>query len=108
MKGMQKWFTRVYMKNNVTTINMLQLERIYAEVVELKEYQLVGVRDIERLNSIILQKNQHIFNVDLYPTVFNKAGMLWKMLIDSHVFIDENKRIAFLVALLTLRMSTIF
>lgn len=108
MKGIQRQFTKAYMKDNVTTINMLQLELIYKKVVELKVNQLTGVRDIDRLNSIMLQQNQHIYNVDLYPTVFDKAGMLWKMLISSHAFIDGNKRIAFLVALMTLRMNNIY
>ena len=47
------------------------------------------------LNMIVNLPEQYVFGRPLYPTVFDKATILYVQLIKKHVFANANKRTAF-------------
>ncbi|MHB1405549.1 MAG: Fic family protein [Desulfitobacteriaceae bacterium] len=50
-----------------------------------------------KIKSVLDQQNPH-FGYDKYPTVFDKAAMLWYFLTKNHCFMDGNKRVGFYAA----------
>ena len=59
----------------------------------------VGVRDLDLLDSALNSCFQTFDDVDLYPTIEEKAARLGFSLVSNHPFIDGNKRIGVLVML---------
>jgi death-on-curing protein len=55
---------------------------------------MYGIRDKNSLDSISQSLNQIVFDVELYPTIIDKAAQLWFSLINSHCFYNGNKRTA--------------
>ena len=56
---------------------------------------LFGVEKIPgQLEGILLTIHQHVFGIDLYPTVEEKAANLLYFIIKDHPFFDGCKRIA--------------
>jgi death-on-curing protein len=53
----------------------------------------LGIRDIGLLDSSISQPKMTFDQKELYPTIYEKAGILSFSLIKNHSFIDGNKRI---------------
>ena len=51
-----------------------------------------GIRDIGLLQSAISRPKATFGGVDLYPTIFDKAGALFHSLMFNHAFADGNKR----------------
>jgi death-on-curing protein len=70
-----------------------------AEVVELHRRLLQatggasGIRDLGALESAVAQPKAAFGDVDLYPTLVEKAAALCLALVQSHPFIDGNKRV---------------
>jgi death-on-curing protein len=70
------------------------------EVVELHRRLLQatggapGIRDLGALDSAIAQPKATFGGVDLYPTLPEKAAALGFSLVQSHPFVDGNKRVA--------------
>lgn len=64
-----------------------------------------GVRDLERLKSVIANPQQEVFGEALYPTVYEKAAVYLRNIIADHAFIDGNKRTGILAALTFLQMN---
>jgi len=54
---------------------------------------LVGIRDLNALESALAQPRATFGGVDLYPTAVDKASALGFSLIQNHPFTDGNKRI---------------
>ena len=54
---------------------------------------LVGLRDLNALESALAQPRMTFGGVDLYPTAVDKASALGFSLIQNHPFTDGNKRI---------------
>ncbi len=69
------------------------------EVVELHRRLLQatggasGVRDFGALESAIAQPKAAFGDVDLYPTLVEKAAVLCFSLVQGHPFVDGNKRL---------------
>ena len=59
-----------------------------------KEIQTVSP---SALNMIVNLPEQFVFGKPLYPTIFDKATILFVQLIKKHVFANANKRTAFFV-----------
>ena len=69
------------------------------EVVELHRRLLEaaggasGIRDFGALESAIAQPKATFGDVDLYPTLVEKAAALGFSLVQGHAFVDGNKRV---------------
>jgi death-on-curing protein len=72
---------------------------VLGEVVELHRRILQGsggapgIRDLGALDSAVAQPKATVGGVDLYPTVLEKAAALCFSLVQSHPFVDGNKRV---------------
>lgn len=51
-----------------------------------------GVRDEERLKSVIIAPQQEVFGVERHSTVYGKAAVYMRNIIADHAFVDGNKR----------------
>lgn len=51
-----------------------------------------GVRDPHLLASIAEKPGMQFGGADLYPTLWDKAAILYEGLVNYHVFVDGNKR----------------
>lgn len=58
----------------------------------------------EKIESIIAQQYPYFGN-DKYPSIFEKAAMLWYFLTKGHCFADGNKRVAFYAAAALLKIN---
>lgn len=54
----------------------------------------IGILEPGSLNMCIEQPKQIVFERELYPTLHDKAGILYKNLIIKHCFANANKRTA--------------
>lgn len=77
------------------------MEYISAEEILRLHYQVIedyggshGVRDENRLKSVILAPKQTVFGQEQYKTVFEKAAVYLRNIIGDHPFVDGNKRTA--------------
>ncbi|HEY4161386.1 MAG TPA: type II toxin-antitoxin system death-on-curing family toxin [Candidatus Saccharimonadales bacterium] len=81
-------------------INYLTLEeilRLHFQVIE--DYGgSHGVRDEERLKSVVLAPQQEVFGREQYPDVFEKVAVYMRNIIGDHAFADGNKRSGVTVA----------
>ena len=57
------------------------------------------------LNMIVNLPEQFVFGKPLYPSIFDKATILFVQLIKKHVFTSANKRTAFYVLVKFLRLN---
>ncbi len=57
-----------------------------------------GVRDVGLLSSVIEKPKMQFSGKELYPGVFVKAGVYLEAFANYHVFVDGNKRTAFVSA----------
>ncbi len=64
---------------------------------------LQGVRDWNGLESAIAQPNMTFGDMDLYPTLVDKACALGYFLVANHPFLDGNKRIGHAAMMILLR-----
>ena len=70
-----------------------------SEILELHELLLLqsggaeGIRDLGALESAVAQPLMTFGDVELYPSVSEKAATLAFSLIQNHPFVDGNKRI---------------
>lgn len=78
----------------------LQLE----EILRL-HYQIIedfggshGVRDENRIHSVVLAPAQELFGAEQYQTTHEKAAVYVRNIIGDHPFVDGNKRTAIIVA----------
>lgn len=56
-----------------------------------------GVRDENRLKSVVNAPRQEVFGKEQYPTVYEKAAVYLRNIIGDHPFSDGNKRTALTV-----------
>ena len=61
-----------------------------------------GVRDFNALESALNRPFQHFDNVELYPSIIEKAASILESILNNHPFIDGNKRVALVSALIFL------
>lgn len=66
---------------------------------------IMGLRDEGLLCSALARPRMTFGGKDLYPALFEKVAVLGHSLIKNHPFVDGNKRLAFEVMDITLRMN---
>ncbi|AMR32065.1 hypothetical protein A0256_11855 [Mucilaginibacter sp. PAMC 26640] len=66
-----------------------------------------GIRDIAGLEAALARPFMTFDQQDLYPTAADKAAAIFESLIINHPFVDGNKRIAYLLLRLTLRLENL-
>lgn len=66
-----------------------------------------GLRDRGLLESAVFSAGASFDDVEIYPTVEEKAARLAYSLISNHAFVDGNKRIGVFVMLMTLKLNRI-
>lgn len=78
------------------TVRMLTRDEVVAiHAASLQRFGgLPGVRDEGLLESAIAQPSQSFGDVELYPTLEEKAARLAFGLAKNHAFLDGNKRVA--------------
>lgn len=85
-------------EKQIENINALAIQR-YSPSEQIK---LVSP---SALNMIVNLPEQFVFGKPLYPTIFDKATILFVQLIKKHVFANANKRTAFYVLVKFLRLN---
>lgn len=64
-----------------------------------------GVRDIERIKSVLEAPKLIAFGEEQYPDIFQKAAVYARNIIGDHPFVDGNKRTGITCALMFLRKN---
>jgi death-on-curing protein len=64
-----------------------------------------AIRDMGALNMIVNLPEQHVFGQELYPTVYEKAAILFVQLVLKHVFANGNKRTATFILVTFLKIN---
>ena len=83
------------------------------EIMELHEKLVAAtggsaeLRDRGLLESAVNSADASFDDVEIYPTIEEKAARLAYSLISNHAFVDGNKRIGIFVMLMTLRLNSI-
>ena len=62
-----------------------------------------GIRDLNLLYSLIETPKLNVFGRELYPTIYDKAGVYLFFITKNHPFNDGNKRTAYISTLLFLK-----
>ena len=82
-----------------------------AEIIEIHDYQIsrfggaAGVRDIELLKSAIGMPSATFGGEFLHPSVIEMAAAYLYHLVENHPFVDGNKRVGAMAALIFLDMN---
>ena len=85
----------------------------FAEVIEIHDYQIehfggaTGLRDIELLKSAIGVPSATFGGVFLHPTIYEMASAYLFHLVENHPFVDGNKRVGAMAALIFLDLNGI-
>ena len=83
------------------------------EIMELHEKLVAAtggsaeLRDRGLLESAVYSADASFDDVEIYPTIEEKAARLAYSLISNHAFVDGNKRIGVFVMLMTLKLNHI-
>jgi death-on-curing protein len=85
-------------------IGLKEVEAIHEILIE-RFGGTKGIRDAGALESAINRPYQTFDSIDLYPQPEDKAAAVFESLISNHPFIDGNKRTAYVMMRLTLRLS---
>ena len=64
-----------------------------------------GVRDFQALESALSRPFQTFDNVELYPSVIEKAASLLESILANHPFVDGNKRTGYVLTRLFLKKN---
>ena len=68
----------------------------------------MGIQYPEGLSVIVEQPQMTVFNRELYPSIWLKAAYIVQKITKKHIFIDGNKRTAYLCLLLFLKKKCLF
>lgn len=83
-----------------------QIEKINALAVQrYSPNEQIQTVSPSALNMIVNLPEQFVFGKPLYPTIFDKATILFVQLIKKHVFANANKRTAFYVLVKFLHLN---
>ena len=66
----------------------------------------MGIQYPEGLSVIVEQPQMTVFNRELYPSIWLKAAYIVQKITKKHIFIDGNKRSAYLCLLLFLKKNS--
>lgn len=86
------------------------------EVIELNQLIIqrfspaepIGVQQPESLNMTIEQPKQSVFEQELYPSIFEKAAILYIILCQKNIFLNANKRTALVATGLFLQLNNYY
>lgn len=84
-----------------------------AEIIKLHETLINktgganGLRDRDLLESAVYSAVQSFDDVEIYPTVSEKAARLAFSITNNHAFVDGNKRVGIFVMLMTLKLNAV-
>ena len=82
-----------------------------AEIIEIHDYQIsrfggaAGVRDIELLKSALGTPSATFGGEYLHPSIIEMAAAYLYHLVENHPFVDGNKRVGAMAALIFLDMN---
>ena len=85
----------------------------FADIVEIHEYQIEnfggasGLRDIELLKSAIGMPESTFGGAFLHPAIYEMAAAYLYHLVENHPFVDGNKRVGAMAALVFLDINNI-
>ena len=85
----------------------------FADIVEIHKYQIEnfggadGLRDIELLKSAIGMPESTFGGAFLHPTIYEMAAAYLYHLVENHPFVDGNKRVGTMAALIFLDINNI-
>ncbi len=85
----------------------------FAEIIEIHEYQIVnfgdtsGLRDINLLKSALAMPSSAFGGTFLHPTIHEMAAAYLFHLVGNHPFIDGNKRVGAMAAIIFLDLNGI-
>ena len=83
-----------------------QIEKINALAIQrYSTNEQIQTVSPSALNMIVNLPEQFVFGKPLYPTIFDKATILFVQLIKKHVFANANKRTAFFVLVKFLQLN---
>jgi len=83
----------------------------FAEIIEIHDYQIEhfgggeGLRDIELLKSAIGMPSATFGGEYLHPTIIEMAAAYLYHLVENHPFVDGNKRVGAMAALIFLDLN---
>ena len=84
----------------------IQIEKINTLVIQrYSPKEQIKMISPSALNMIVNLPEQFVFGKPLYPSIFDKATILFVQLIKKHVFASANKRTAFYVLVKFLRLN---
>ena len=66
----------------------------------------MGIQYPEGLSVIVEQPQMTVFNREVYPSIWLKAAYIVQKITKKHIFIDGNKRTAYLCLLLFLKKNS--
>lgn len=66
----------------------------------------MGIQYPEGLSVVVEQPQMTVFNRELYPSIWLKAAYIVQKITKKHIFIDGNKRTAYLCLLLFLKKNS--
>ena len=66
----------------------------------------MGIQYPEGLSVIVEQPQMTVFNRELYPSIWLKAAYIVQKITKKHIFIDGNKRTAYICLLLFLKKNS--
>ncbi len=85
----------------------------FAEIIDIHEYQIAnfggvaGLRDINLLKSALSMPSSTFGGIFLHPTIFEMAAAYLYHLVKNHPFVDGNKRVGAMTAVIFLDLNGI-
>src|SRR5699024_9458346 len=79
----------------------------YTLIKQISPTEDFGVKDLSALKAVIAQPRQNTFKTELYPTTYDKAAILFEMIINKYCFYNDNKRTAVVGLYVFLRKNKI-
>lgn len=92
--------TRYLTEKEIVAIN-------YAVIKNLSPMEDFGVKEPSALKSCVAQPKQEVFGKVLYPMIYDKAAILFEMLINKHCFRNGNKRTAVMAVFSFMKLNDI-
>ena len=82
-----------------------ELAAVNRSVLERSGQEYRGIQYSAGLSLVVAQPQMVVFGHELYPTLWLKAAYIMQKVTKKHIFVDGNKRTAYLATLLFLRKN---
>ena len=86
-------------------LNQAELTAINQYILANAGEGLHGIADPHGLNALVEQPKTAFFGREAYPTLWLKAAFLLQKVTKKHVFMDDNKRTAYLTTVIFLKLN---